>query len=346
MLAEAQTAQAQAALVAAAAPGAEPTASVVVVGQGASPSPTPAEPAAARALRPAGHRRPRQPVPVAAARRVQRGRRPTAGRAGHGPRRAARPARRAAPPRSRRPSRPDRRSGREVGSCRPRRGDDQCRRQRRSTGRDPRHGLASVRVARRLSLPAQCEIAFALDRGLRCVGRRRGGRCPDRRRHRRHRRPTTAGPLFEGDVTAHEWVHAADGAAELRVRAYDPLHRLRKRQRVVARTDLTVADLAAELAGDAGLAAKADERRAPLAGAGPAPPVRPRPAGRGGRAGRAVVRGASTGPCDLFSLDGIGDAVDLVLHDTLLAARFDATVDPACRYGPRRRAGTRWPPVG
>ena len=85
--------------------------------------------------------------------------------------------------------------------------------------------LASVRVARRLSLPAQCELAFALD------GPNAGdmsaklpiGAAID---------VTVAddtGSLFSGDVTAQEWVHDPDGAAELRIRAYDPLHTLRKR---------------------------------------------------------------------------------------------------------------------
>lgn len=185
--------------------------------------------------------------------------------------------------------------------------------------------LASVRVARRLSLPAQCEIAFALD------GPNAGdlaaklpiGASVD---------VTVAddsGTLFSGDVTAQEWVHGADGAAELRIRAYDPLHRLRKRQKVVARTDLTVADLAAELGGDAGLGVEADED-------GPRWPVLVQHRQSdldllGEVAERAGLWFAVIdGTLRVFSLAGTGDPVDLALHDTLLAARFDATADPAC----------------
>ena len=129
----------------------------------------------------------------------------------------------------------------------------------RARRRRPMPRSRRCRVARRLSLPAQCEVGFALRSGSSAalsgadvavavpIGAvltvTVGG---------------DQGRLFEGEVTAHEWVHAADGAAELRVRAYDGLHRLRKRQRVVARTAITVGELADELAGEAGLAAKAD----------------------------------------------------------------------------------------
>ena len=138
-----------------------------------------------------------------------------------------------------------------------------------------------------------------------------------------------SGALFSGDVTAQEWVHGADGAAELRIRAYDPLHRLRKRQKVMARTDLTVADLAAELGGDAGLGVEADED-------GPRWPVLVQHRQSdldllGEVAERAGLWFAVIdGTLRVFSLGGTGDPVDLALHDTLLAARFDATADPAC----------------
>ena len=78
MLAEQQNAQAEAAL-AQAAEGAEPAGSVMAVGAGELAT----GPPASRALRPAGHRRGGQPVPVAAARHLQRRDRPPAGRTGH-----------------------------------------------------------------------------------------------------------------------------------------------------------------------------------------------------------------------------------------------------------------------
>ena len=183
--------------------------------------------------------------------------------------------------------------------------------------------LASVRVARRLSLLAQCEIAF----GRRAQRRRPAGQAAHRRRRRRHR-GRRQGALFSGDVTAQEWVHGADGAAELRIRlrpAAPPAqapeghgphrpHRRRPGRRAGRRRRPR---------------RRGRRGRPPLARPRPAPPVRPRPAGRGGRAGRVVVRG------DRRDAAGVqpgrtGDPVDLALHDTLLAARFDATADPAC----------------
>lgn len=196
--------------------------------------------------------------------------------------------------------------------------------------------LASVRVARRLSLPAQCEIAFALDgpdagdlAAKLPIGAAIDVTVAD-----------DTGALFSGDVTAQEWVHDPDGAAELRIRAYDPLHRLRKRQKVVARTDLTAADLASELGGEAGLGVEADED-------GPRWPVLVQH-----RQSDLELLGEVTeraglwfavidGTLRLFSLAGTGDPLDLVLHDTLLAARFDATADPAAATV----AADGWDPV-
>jgi phage protein D/phage baseplate assembly protein gpV len=186
--------------------------------------------------------------------------------------------------------------------------------------------LASVRVARRLSLPAQCEVALALD----------GPAGPDLARFlpigsRLDVAVVDDGaPLFSGDVTAHEWVHTGDGCGELRVRAYDALHRLRKRQRVVARSDLTAGDLAAELAAEVGLDVD-------VVADGPRWPVLVQHRQSDLELLQEVTEqaglwfGIVDGEVRLLSLDGVGDPVDLVLHDTLLTARFDATADPACR---------------
>lgn len=199
--------------------------------------------------------------------------------------------------------------------------------------------LASVRVARRLSLPAQCEIGFALGPGT-ASGHDLAAGVPigatvavavagDR------------GPLFEGQVTAHEWAHEADGARELRVRAYDALHRLRKHQRVVTREQITAAELADELAGAAGLAVKATDD-------GPRWPLLVQHRQSDLQLLQEVAEQAGLwfvvvdGGLHLCSLAGFGDPVELTLHDTLLAARFDATADPACRSVSARG----WDPVG
>ena len=185
--------------------------------------------------------------------------------------------------------------------------------------------LASVRVARRLSLPAQCEVGFALDG-------RQAAELPGRAGIGATLEVTVAddtGPLFSGDITGQEWAHTADGGAELRIRAYDPLHRLRKRQRVTARTGVTAADLAAELASDIGLGSKAAED-------GPRWPVLVQHrqsdldllAEVTERAGLWFV--VLDGTLQLLTLGGVDSPAHLSLHDTLLAARFDATAEPAC----------------
>ncbi|MGK5677389.1 phage late control D family protein, partial [Micromonospora sp. URMC 106] len=108
--------------------------------------------------------------------------------------------------------------------------------------------LVSVRVAARLDRPTQCEVALTTAPGAAAL-------TPPV--------PTGAGlevrldghpdALFDGEVTCVEVEYAADGAALLRVRAYDALHRLRRRQRLRVFEAVTAADLARELCGDVGL---------------------------------------------------------------------------------------------
>jgi phage protein D/phage baseplate assembly protein gpV len=111
--------------------------------------------------------------------------------------------------------------------------------------------LLCARVANRLNQPAQCEIAFAADRAC----------------------PSTAFPfggalslglagaddvLFTGEITGVEYETDADGTMTLRVRGYDPLHRLRKRQELRVFESVTAADLAGRLAGEVGLRVDAE----------------------------------------------------------------------------------------
>ncbi|MFI7426319.1 phage baseplate assembly protein V [Micromonospora sp. NPDC049836] len=113
--------------------------------------------------------------------------------------------------------------------------------------------LRGIRVAARLDQPTQCELtlatapgAAALDPPVRpgaALGVRLDGQ-PD--------------ALFTGEVTGVEVEYAGDGAALLRVRAYDPLHRLRKRQELRVFESVTAAELAAELCADVGLSVDAD----------------------------------------------------------------------------------------
>ncbi len=114
-------------------------------------------------------------------------------------------------------------------------------------------GLESVRVHQALSLPAGCELVFAAPG--------QPGALP-------HLTPGAAlrvslgawrEPLFEGEVTAVDSVHAASGTCQLRVRGQEVLHRLRDRQPVRAHVQVTVEDLARELVADLGLRVEASE---------------------------------------------------------------------------------------
>lgn len=107
--------------------------------------------------------------------------------------------------------------------------------------------LSSIVVEQGLAMPTQCEVVFdglalaELSAALQPGTPLRLGLVGDDTR------------LFSGDVTVVEHIHAPDGERQLRVRAYDRLHRLRKRQTVRAFVDLDPAELARELVADTGL---------------------------------------------------------------------------------------------
>ena len=108
--------------------------------------------------------------------------------------------------------------------------------------------LGEARIQQRLSAPAQCELVFFDSSGP-------PGDAPtispgaSLRIDVRNQEPE----LFTGEVTAVEYVYGSGGGRETRVRAYDLLHRLRKRQPVRAHVQVTLADLAREMAAAAGL---------------------------------------------------------------------------------------------
>jgi uncharacterized protein involved in type VI secretion and phage assembly len=114
--------------------------------------------------------------------------------------------------------------------------------------------LAAVRVASRLSQPAQCELLISLGHGEQpWPGEWRFGAGLS------VRVAGQTGDLFTGEVTALELHHGPDGEADLRVRAYDLLHRLRKRQRLRVFENVTAADVVTALTGDLGLDLLVDE---------------------------------------------------------------------------------------
>lgn len=185
--------------------------------------------------------------------------------------------------------------------------------------------LVSVRVSARLGNPTQCELAFATWRGSAAE---------------LDRAPLGAAltvqmsgdpaVLFDGEVTCIELVHEPDGHATTRIRAYDKLHRLRKRQQQRVFTDVTAEALAGELTGDLGVSVGADD-------AGPSweRVVQYRQtdfellteiAARSGL--YPTLRGDEL---RLVSLGGDGDTAELELGVNLLQARIEANLDRVSR---------------
>jgi len=186
-------------------------------------------------------------------------------------------------------------------------------------------GLSDVRVQQRLSLPTLCELVFAdpvefLDLAARLTpGVRLLVEADDQ-----------AVPLFVGEVTAVEWVYGPAGQRELRVRGYDLLHRLRKRQPVRTHVSVTLAELAADMATDIGLTVDAADPG----------PLWPRLlqhrhsdlhllADLAARAGLYLTLRENV--LHLLTLAGIGDPLPLTLGESLLEARIDVSSEPATR---------------
>ncbi len=184
-------------------------------------------------------------------------------------------------------------------------------------------GLSEVRVEQRLSLPSQCELTFI---------ELRGG-CPLPLMIGDTLTVTPIGaatPLFNGDVTALHHSYEASRGRVLRLRAYDRLHRLRKRQPVRAHVEVTPAALAYELAVDLEVAVKIHAE---------GPQSRRVLQYRHNdlemleelveRCGQYFI--LHDGTLNLFTLEGFGDPVALRLGEELLEARLEVNGDPACR---------------
>ncbi|QRN99001.1 phage baseplate assembly protein V [Archangium violaceum] len=184
--------------------------------------------------------------------------------------------------------------------------------------------LESVRVQRRLSLPTQCELTFTDPKGpLATRGLPPGSTLRIAVAARRE-------PLFVGEVTAVEYVHGAAGSRQVRVRGYDLLHRLRKRQPVRAHVQVSLRDLARELVSELGLSVE-DSEPGPLwrhliqHGQSDLEFL----VERAERCGLWLV--LEEGVLRLLSLEGEGEPVPLVLGESLLEAHVEVNGDPACR---------------
>lgn len=191
---------------------------------------------------------------------------------------------------------------------------------------DPREtrSLAEVRVRQGLSLPSLCELAWIDPPGeLGRAGAPLGAALTIRVAEREP-------PLFEGEVTAIEVGHGATRQREIRLRGYDALHRLRKRQPVRVHVQVTIADLARELCADLGLAVIAAED-------GPLCPwiVQWRQSDLELLAELAAASGLYLSvrgdALHLLTLEGAGEVLPLAVGDGLLECSVEINAEPACR---------------
>lgn len=185
--------------------------------------------------------------------------------------------------------------------------------------------LEEVRIQHKLSQPSVCELTFFVTRdpipGLQNL--RAGSSI-------KLSLPSNSATLFDGEITALEYSYEASHGETLRVRGYDKLHRLRKRQPVRAHVQVSAADLARELVADLGLSVEAaDEgpltqsilqyRQSDLE-------LLVEVLQRFGL--YLALRGDVL---HLVGLEGTGDTVELDLGKNLFEARLEVNAEPACR---------------
>ncbi|MEO6090772.1 MAG: hypothetical protein ABIQ18_47485, partial [Umezawaea sp.] len=180
--------------------------------------------------------------------------------------------------------------------------------------------IITIRVHSAIAQPTQCLLAWAADDTL---GVDPGTGDALRVEIGGHREP-----LFVGEVTVVEYSYRADTGRQLRLRAYDPLHRLRKRQstRLLEATDLRgVAEI---LAAGTGLSVEA-----PPDAVGPVYQTARSDldllvevAARHGR--YPVVHG---GTLKLVDLAGDGEPSTVTYGTTLHAAEIEVSAEPSFR---------------
>ena len=185
--------------------------------------------------------------------------------------------------------------------------------------------LWAVRVQQRLSLPTLCELTFVEPTMLLSKAETvsPGARF-------RVSVPGSEEPLFNGEVTAVEHIYEPSHGREVRVRGYDVLHRLRKRQPVRAHVQMTLVDLIREIVADLNISVEAPQ---------------------GGPIWQRLVQFRQSDfemiaevaeRCGLYftlrnntlhvlTLEGLGEAVTLKLGGSLLEVRIEVNGDAACR---------------
>ncbi|SDW70487.1 phage baseplate assembly protein V [Arthrobacter sp. cf158] len=111
--------------------------------------------------------------------------------------------------------------------------------------------IVSVNVLSSLARPAQCLISWRPGPGRTAAAR--GGVDPAPGDALRVELGGHRTPLFVGEVTVVEYNYGSDLGQEIRVRAYDALHRLRKRQFTRLHDDVDLSGLARKLCEGTGL---------------------------------------------------------------------------------------------
>ena len=110
----------------------------------------------------------------------------------------------------------------------------------RSLGQDAIQSIESVVIGQSLCSPSYCELRFVQQQFLPFGNIRQGDSviiAVDNKSNR----------LFEGDITAAEHQYAAGGDQKLVIRAYDLLHRLRKRQEIRQFANTKLSSLVADV---------------------------------------------------------------------------------------------------
>jgi phage baseplate assembly protein gpV/phage protein D len=184
--------------------------------------------------------------------------------------------------------------------------------------------LAEVRVQQRLSAPTLCELTFRDPPAAGLAAALLPG--ATLRVQVRGQSPA----LFVGQVTAVDHIYGPAHEHEVRVRGYDLLHQLRKRQPVRAHVQVTLRELAKELVADLGLSVQMDQS---------------------GPQWQTLIQHRQSDlellielaeRCGLFltlrgddlhilTLEGIGDPQRLILGEGLHEARIEINGDLACR---------------
>jgi uncharacterized protein involved in type VI secretion and phage assembly len=181
--------------------------------------------------------------------------------------------------------------------------------------------LVDIRIQQRLSLPALCALTFLDPKDELC-----------KRHNLSHGKPlelwvsqTPNKPLFQGELTTVEYIYSPSQAHAVSVRAYDRLYKLQKSQRMSAYQQVTVAELAKTLVSQL-------SDHIPVVNDANPGPIWPRVVQgeesdleflrqTAVRAGRYF--GLRHDGLHIMDLAGIGQAISLILGESLFEARIE-----------------------